>query len=362
MNSTTFGLPVRRLAAATTAALLVGAPAVLATAPAAHATEGHGGKSGAVVLRTGLDVSLLRKTVDVPLNVSLNEVTAPGNADRTALTATLDGVDQGRPFRVLDARVAHARATVTGHRAEGSTELVGARVHVPGLPLLSLIEVEKVTSKAVCEAGRHPVAEANVLGHVKVLGKTVSLSAGGTTRVEVPGVGEVTLDLSKRTTTATTAAAAALELKVSVDPLKLGVAQVEGVVTLAGATCETPKADGAAPGTPASEPPASAPAADDTGTGGSDDQASPSPAARGGDQSDDRSDDKGAEDEGTKSNGAKGTEVTTASAGSGDDGGNLAETGGSSTTPYLAGGAAVLLVGGAGAVWFARARRASRGN
>ncbi|WP_432159310.1 SCO1860 family LAETG-anchored protein [Streptomyces sp. NRRL F-5630] len=326
MNSTTFGLPVRRLAAATTAALLVGAPAVLTAAGTAHATEGHGGKSGAVVLRTGLDVSLLKKTVDVPLNVSLNEVSAPGDADKTALTATLDGVDQGRPFRVLDARVAQAKATADGHRAEGSTTLVGARVHVPGLPLLSLIEVEKVTSKAVCEAGRHPVAEANVLGDVKVLGKTVSLSAGGTTRVEVPGVGEVTLDLSRRTTSATTAAAAALELKVSVDPLKLGVAQVEGTVTLAGATCETPKTED----TPASEPPA----------------ASPSPAAHG--------------DTGTKSNGGKGGEVTTA-AGS-DDGENLAETGGSSATPCLAGGAAVLLVGGAGAVWFARTRRAARGH
>ncbi|MEU6441177.1 SCO1860 family LAETG-anchored protein [Streptomyces sp. NPDC047046] len=346
MNSTTFGLPVRRLAAATTAALLVGAPALLATAGTAHATEGHGGKSGAVVLRTGLDVSLLRKTVDLPLNASLNEVSAPGDADETALTATLDGVDKGRPFRLLDARVAHAKATADGHRAEGSTELVGARVHVPGLPLLSLIEVEKVTSKAVCEVGHRPVAEANVLGHVKVLGKTVRLSAGGTTRVEVPGVGEVTLDLSKRTTTATTAAAAALELKVSVDPLKLGVAQVEGTVTLAGATCETPKTDGAAPGTPASEPPASAPADDSA-----DDAASPSPAAHG--------DGKG--DEGPRSDGAKGTAVTTAAEKS-DDGENLAETGGSSTTPYLAGGAAVLLVGGAGAVWFARARRATRGN
>ncbi|NEA42523.1 SCO1860 family LAETG-anchored protein [Streptomyces sp. SID11385] len=352
MNSTTFGLPARRLAAATTAALLVGAPVLLATAGTAHATEGHGGKSGAVVLRTGLDVSLLRKTVDLPLHVSLNEVSAPGDADETALTATLDGVDKGRPFRVLDARVARAKATADGHSAEGSTELVGARVHVPGLPLLSLVEVEKVTSRAVCEVGHRPVAEANVLGHVKVLGKTVRLSAGGTTRVEVPGVGEVTLDLSKRTTTATTAAAAALELKVSVDPLKLGVAQVEGTVTLAGATCETPKTDGAAPGTPASEPPASAPAddpADDAD--GSGDAASPSPAAHG----------DGKDDEGTRSNGAKGTEVTTA-AGKSDDGANLAETGGSSTTPYLAGGAAVLLVGGAGAVWFARNRRAARGN
>lgn len=341
MNSDTFGLSARRLAAASAAALLTAGPATLATAGSAHATEGHGGKASAVVLRAGLDVSLLNKTVDVPLNVSLNEVQAPRSAEKTALTAELDGVDKGKPFSVLRAEVATADATVDGHKAEGHTNLVNARVHIPGLPLLSLIEVEKVTSRALCETGKAPVAESNVLGHVRVLGKRVTLTAGGSTHVKVPGVGEVTLDLSKRSTTSRTAAASALELNVSVNPLKLNVADVQGNVTLAGASCETPEGGGhdggtAPSGSPSEEPGkghSSAPAAGDPGDSGT------------------GKDDSGAKGTDVKAQGAADTKVTD---GAGD---NLAETGGSSATPYLAGGAGVLLVAGAGAVVMARSRR-----
>ena len=73
-----------------------------------------------------------------------------------------------------------------------------------------------------------------------------SIGAGGPTRVAVPGVGEVTLQLSKTATTTRTAAATALSLDVAVDPLKLNVAKVTGSVVLAEATCETPKAPAAA--------------------------------------------------------------------------------------------------------------------
>lgn len=239
-------MPARRLVAASAAGLLVAAPLALATATTAHATGDHG-RADAVVLRTGLDVSLLGKTVNVPLEVALNEVHAPQSAEKTALTAELSGVDNGRPFSVLNAQVAQAKATADAHKAEGSTTLAQAKVHLPGLPLLPLLEVEKVTATALCEAGKKPVAEANVLGQVTVLGKRVTLTAGGTTQVTVDGVGEVTLDLSKRHTTTSTAAATALELKVAVDPLKLGVAEVDGTVTLAGATCERPAAPAPAP-------------------------------------------------------------------------------------------------------------------
>ncbi|MFC8081007.1 SCO1860 family LAETG-anchored protein [Streptomyces sp. NPDC057307] len=305
MNSNVFRMPARRSAALAAAAALVAGPVVLAAS--AQATGGTGatsgkGKAGAVVLRTGLDVSLLNKSVDVPLRAALNEVRAPADADRTALTVELDGVDQGRPFTVLRADVATARATVDEHRAEGYANIAHAKVHVPGLPLLSLIEVQEVTSKAVCEVGAKPVAESNLLGTVTVLGKKVTLSAAGPTRVEVPGVGEVTLDLSKTRTTSRTAAATALELKVAVNPLKLNVADVQGTLTLAEATCEAP----AAPVKPEQPEP---------------------------------------EKEGVEPQTAE--EPTTE---------NLAETGGSSTTPYLAGGAVLLLAVGGGALVLVRAR------
>ncbi|MFE7806011.1 SCO1860 family LAETG-anchored protein [Streptomyces sp. NPDC057430] len=325
MNSNTFRMPVRRTAAATTAVALAVGP-VLLLAPAAHATGGGEGRATAVVLRTGLDVSLLDKSVQVPLRTSLNEVKAPESENKTALTVKVEGAENGKPIDVLRADVATSKATVDKNKAEGYVNLVKARVHVPGVPLLSLIEVRKVTSRAVCEAGRQPVAESNVLGHVTVFGKKATLSTTGQTKVTVPGIGDVTLDLSRTSTTSRTAAATALELKVEVDPLKLGVAEVNGVVTLAEATCETPKGSGPTdqPTDKPTEKPTEQPS----------EQPSQEPSAQ-------PSDDGG---------------VTTQNDGTHPADQNLAATGGSSTTPYLAGGAIVLLGGGAGALVLARSR------
>ncbi|WP_328402117.1 hypothetical protein OHS70_28930 [Streptomyces sp. NBC_00390] len=304
MNSNTSSIPVRRGAAAAAAAALVIGP-VAAAAPA-HATGGEG-RASAVVLRTALDVSLADKTVDVPLKATLNEVQAPERAGKTALSVRLDSVEGSRPVQLLRADVATAKASADRQVAEAHSNLAHAKLHVPGLPLLSLIEVEKVTSTAVCEAGRQPVATSNVLGKVTVLGKKVTLSAGGPTRVEVPQVGEVSLELSRTRTTSRTAAATALELKVSVNPLELNVAEVTGTVTLAEADCVSP--DAPAEETPAAEQPSQEPAKDVQVQSGEE------PAKE-----------------------------------------NLAETGGSSATAYLAGGAALLLAAGASATVLTRVR------
>ncbi|MFC9297469.1 SCO1860 family LAETG-anchored protein [Streptomyces sp. NPDC057011] len=302
MNSNTFRMPAAVLLATGAVALLTAPPALATGGPGA----GSEGRAGAVVLRTGLDVGLLNKTVHIPLKATLNEVTAPASAaEKTALTVTLDGVEGGAPVSVLRADVATSKATADKTRAEAEANLAKARVHVPGLPALSLIEVEKVTSKAVCEAGKQPVASANVLGTVTALGKKITLSAGGPTKLEVPGVGVVSLELSGTQTTSTTAAAAALRLKVSVNPLNLGVAQVEGEVVLAEAHCESPTG-------PAPSPSAKPDVKPQTGTG---------------------------------------TGITTDA--------NLAETGGGSLTPYVAGGALVLLGIGAAALVVSRRGRAS---
>ncbi|MGW8768608.1 SCO1860 family LAETG-anchored protein [Streptomyces sp. NPDC055815] len=328
MNSNTFRLPVRRSAAAATVAALAVGPVLLA-APAAHATGGEG-RATAVVLRAGLDVSLLGKTVNVPVRTSLNEVEAPESENETALSVKVQGAEGGKPVDLLKADVATADATVDEKKAEGYVNLVKARVHVPGIPLLSLIEVEKVTSKALCEVGKKPVAQSNVLGHVTVFGKKTTLSAAGRTQVAVPGVGEVTLDLSRTSTTSRTAAATALELKVAVNPLKLGVAEVNGTVTLAEATCETPK------GTAPTEKPTEQP------TGKPTQQPSERPTQQ---PSVEPSDAGGIK---TNSGGTTPTE-------------NLAETGGSSTTPYIAAGALALLVAGGGALVVTRSRARNRG-
>ncbi|MEW1890159.1 MULTISPECIES: SCO1860 family LAETG-anchored protein [unclassified Streptomyces] len=372
MNSNTFRLAALAVAAAPVAALV----AVPAHAAPATTTSGGDGKASAVVLRTALDVSLLNKTVDVPLKVTLNEVQAPRSAEQTALSVRLDGVDRGKPFSVLKADVATAKATADQHRAAGYSNLANARVSLPGLTMFPLLKVEKVTSKAVCEAGSRPVAEANVLGSVSVLGKRVTLTAGGTTRVAVPQVGEVTLDLSKTRTTSRTAAAVALQLKVSINPGNLNVADVKGEVTLAEATCETPKGHGGHTGGGGNGGGHNG-GGDNGGNenggnenGGGDNGGNENGGATGGGSTDGGSGDGGATDGGSGNGGSTGGGDKAGSTGGGGDvktqtgtdqapaatDGDLAETGSSSSTPYIAGGAALLLAAGAGAMVLTRRR------
>jgi hypothetical protein len=293
------------------AAALVGAGAL----PAQAEGKADPGEARASVLRTDLEVGLLNKTVDVPLATSLNEVRAPQGdahrAGRTALTAEVDGAEHDRPFSVLKAEVAEAQAEAGDERTAAHVTLAHARLHLPGLPFVPLLDVEQVTSSVECPVGGKPTAKANVLGTVTVLGKRTRLTAGGPTLVEVPEVGKVSLELSGTQVTDDTAAASALKLSVHVDPLHLGVAEVDGTVTVAGVSCRTPQPapdeDGTTPQT--TQPKDTEPAAHH------------SPAA----------------------------EVA---------GPALAETGGSPVLPYLAGGAALLL-GAGGALLFAR--RSGRG-
>ncbi|MCC9742239.1 SCO1860 family LAETG-anchored protein [Streptomyces sp. MNU89] len=343
MNSNAFVPPVRRTAAALTAAALAAAPVLLAGAAPAYASGGDG-KAGAVVLRADLGVTLLDRT-RVPLNVTLNEVQAPESARETLLTARVEGAHRGRPVEVLKAAVATADAKTEAGKAEGRANLVNARVYVPGLKHRPLIELDQVTSTAVCPAGKQPTAEAKIPGHVTVFGQRVELSAEGTARADVKGVGSVELALAKTTTTATTAAATALELQVSVTPeltapKKLNVAAVEGKVTLVEATCVSP-AGGSGDGGPGT----GNGGATEGGTGGS---------GGGSGEGDGSGDGSGSGDGDGSGDGVS----TQTGSGSGED--NLAATGGNSTTPYLAAGAGALLAAGGVSVFVARRRAAAR--
>jgi LPXTG-motif cell wall-anchored protein len=309
------------------AAVLLATAALLGAAAPAQAAEGdrdEEGTASAAVLRTGLTVSLLNSAVEEPLDVTLNEVTAPSpqgsSAEETLLTARLDGVEGGEPFEMLRADVASAEAAADADGSRAEVTLAQATVHLPGLPLLSLIEAETVTASAVCDAGAAPVADADLGGTVHVLGENVTLGADGSTTVEVPGVGQATLDLSVTETTDTTAAAAALKLSVAVDPLDLGVAAVDGQVTLAEAECESP------------------------GPYGEDDPGADEPADEG---------------PGTQTGEDGGAAEPVAEEAADPD---LAATGGNSATPYLAGGAVALLAAGGVTLFYVRRRAAGTGD
>lgn len=284
------------------------------------------------MLRTGLDVSLLNKSVQVPLKVTLNEVQAPASAKKTALSVNVDGVEGGAPVSVLRADVATANATADEHRAEGYTNLAKASIHVPGLPVLSLIEVEKVTSKAVCETGRKPVAESNVLGHVAVLGKKVTLSmrrtdpGGGAGRRR--GLPRPVQDGHHRAHGGRDGAPA------------------QGV----GQPAESQRRRGGGRGHPRR--------GDLRDPEGAEDPEEPG-STNGGSTGGDSGGGSTGGDSGTSGGDVK--TQTGSDTGTAPTGANLAETGGSSATPYIAGGAALLLAVGAGATVLTRRRAYSQG-
>ncbi|WP_314176330.1 SCO1860 family LAETG-anchored protein [Streptomyces winkii] len=276
----------------------------LATVPAyAASADGHSGSTGkatAAAARADLNVSVAN-AAKVPVRASLNAVSAPSDAEKTLLTADVKGANKGQPVTLVQADVARSGAKADEQRSIGKVRLAGVRAFAPGLPGKPLLSADLLTANASCRAGEKPTAKSQ-LEKVTVLGKPVTLDAGGSKKVELPGLGSVDVSLEQEKTTGSTGAATALKLSYEVNPAKLNVVKAAGEIVLSEATCESPKGGGAGDNEPAPQ------------TGGS----------------------------------------------SGDDGGGLAETGGNAATPIIAGVGAVLVLGG-GTMYLIRRRSAQRG-
>ncbi|MER7585686.1 SCO1860 family LAETG-anchored protein [Kitasatospora sp. NPDC097691] len=307
-----------------------GAP-VAQAASGAPSAEPFPGKARAVTAELALDVKLLNNAVDVPVNIALNKVESPAQrwgsprpeaGGGSVLTAKVDGVDQQGPVTLVKADVGKSVTRVDAKGATASVKLVNADVHAPGLPATALLGLEAMSAEATCPVDGQPTADVVAPAKLTVLGKPVTVGLYGPTKVDVPLIGSVTVEFSKKTTTSTTAAASALEVQVEVNPLNLNVAKVSGKVTVASVGCEKPSAPSAAPSvTNAPSAAASAQPVADTTTSRA---AAPQAGAE-----------KSAQPE------------------------RLATTGGSSATGPLAAGAAALVGGGAAALWATRRRRAA---
>ncbi|MCQ4080779.1 LPXTG cell wall anchor domain-containing protein [Streptomyces sp. RB6PN25] len=321
-------MPARRSAAAIGAAvgLAAGALALTPSAQAASPASSGDGRATATVLRANLDASLLQDKANVPLHAVLDDVHAPADAHQNTLNAKVQAPVNGGQFNILTADVAAASATADQQKTEGYANLVNAKVELPGLPE-PVLQAKVLTARATCVAGEHPTANASLLKLV-VLGKAQEVKVGQTITVPVPGVGQVSVDLTTTNTTSSTAAATALGLHISVNPLKAGIADLEGNVTLAHATCEAPSGGGS--------------------TGGSTGGGSTSGSTGGGNTS-------GGSTSGASQGASSGT-TAGSTAGTGE---HLAETGASSNTPYIAGGAVALVVAGGAVVYVTRRRRSS---
>ncbi|OKJ06674.1 SCO1860 family LAETG-anchored protein [Kitasatospora sp. CB01950] len=296
-------------------ALAASALAVALPMPAHAADAGASakpGKASAVTAELALDVTLLN-AIKVPVNVALNKVESPAQRDGAMLTATVDGVDNGKPVNLVKAQVGKSVTKVDDKQATASVQLVGADVHVPGLPLTTLLGLDAMSTEVTCPVNGQPTAKVTSPVKLTVLGKSVTVGLNSPTHVDVPAIGTVDVEFSKKTVTSSTAAASALEVQVSINPLNLNVAKVDGKVTIAAVSCEKPV-------------PAAAPATDTSAT--------PSPSGT-----------------------APGTtgQNRTAPKESGEE---LAYTGSTGTAAMAAGGFTLLVAGGA-AVWMTRRRRAA---
>ena len=264
----------------------------------AHAApaDGHSGSKGkasAVAARADLNVSVAN-AAKVPVRASLNSVSAPRDADKTLLTAEVNGANKGQPVKLVQAEVARSGAKAGAQRSVGHVKLAGLRAFAPGLPTKPLVSADLLTATALRKAGQKPVAKAD-LENVSVLGKPVTLNGVGSQKIELPGVGTVDVALEEETTEAASGAATALKLSYEVNPAKLNIVKAAGEIVLSEATCESPKGapEGNDPGPQTGE----------------------------------------------------------------DDEGGLAETGGNSATPIIAGVGALLVAGG-GALYLIRRRSA----
>lgn len=307
-----FGSRARRSALLGAATVMVGGAMVSSVPAHAAPADGHSastGKASAAAARADLEVSVA-DAAKVPVNASLNSVSAPENAQKKLLTAKVDGANKGQPLKLVQADVARSGAKADEQRSSGNVKLVGLQAFAPGLLGKPLVSADLLTADATCKAGEKPTAEAD-LKNVSVLGKPVEVGVANQ-QVKVAGVGTVDITLEQETTKTASSAATALKLSYEVNPANLNIVKAAGEIVLSEATCSTPKGGGdqETGGTSG-------------GTGGNE----PGPETGGGDGGGD----------------------------GGDDG--LAETGGSSVTPYIA-GAGALLVAGGGALYLIRRRGA----
>ncbi|MFJ8439196.1 SCO1860 family LAETG-anchored protein [Kitasatospora griseola] len=295
-------------------ALAVSALAVALPLPAYAADAGtpaKPGKASAVTAELALDVTLLN-TVKVPVDVALNKVESPAQRDGAMLTATVDGVGNGQPVTLVKAQVGKSVTKADAQQATASVQLVGADVHAPGLPLTTLLGLDAMSAEVSCPVDGRPTAKVTAPAKLTVLGKSVTVGLNSPTHVDVPAIGSVDVEFSKKTVTTSTAAASALEVQVSINPLNLNVAKVDGKVTVAAVSCEKPVA-------------AVVPAAASS--------AAPNPSGAASGTAQNRPTPK-------------------------DSGEELAYTGSTGTTALAAGGVTLVVAGGA-AVWMTRRRRAA---
>ena len=233
---------MRRRTLASLAALVLTAAAVLGAAPAGAAP----GDAAATGLTADLDATVAGVSAD--LSGSVGAVTAPPSS-----SAELVGADATLGGAALELSASAVSTDATSEPGIGSSafaEVADVQLDAPVLtPIIGGLLLDGsgtvIRAEADCPVGSAPTASVSDDITLSIAGVDVVVDADGSAEVDLLGVGgavigTVTLQLDETTTTSTTAAAVAVQLDLTVD--LVGVAVIEGSVTIAQASCETPTA------------------------------------------------------------------------------------------------------------------------
>jgi hypothetical protein len=218
------------------------------------------GTATATVAQTSLDVKVLPgllggSGLDLPINLTLHQETAPTDGtlvnDTSSVLKLRDDLlgALGLPAQSADLIKADAVSdtvrTTPGY-SQAYVTLANVRLFLPLLSLPSSVSsdgalrLDAVSAVATCVAGQRPTAQFQLPAQLTLFGQNVQLPANGTATLSLPLLGSITVQLGPQTITTATSASAAV--RASLDINVLGVAELTGQVTLASATCTSPRA------------------------------------------------------------------------------------------------------------------------
>jgi LPXTG-motif cell wall-anchored protein len=221
--------------------------------------------------------------LDVPLaNLALGEADAPtANGDsanftnsvvrlRDDLINTLHLPGPEADLIKADAVSGTARViTGPGGYSQAYATVTNLRLFLPLLTLPGasadngILKVDLVSAQATCVPGQKPVASAKMPTTIQLLGRDIPVPLTGEVKLDLPGVADIDVQLAPTTTVDSAGASSAVVAQIKLNAL--GLASVNGGITLAKAACTTPAA---APNPGAGGVPTSAASSSNSAVGG----------------------------------------------------------------------------------------------
>lgn len=226
------------------------------------------GTASAKVASVGLDLRVLggllgSSGLDVPLDITLDQASAPQDGTSTSSTTSLlqvrDGLlgalripAQDADDDLLKADTASSTVRTLPTYSQAYATAANVRLFLPfvSLPAVDasdgVLRVDSVSAVATCDAGARPTAATQLPAQLTLLGHDLQLPDDGEARISIPLLGSIDVQVGPQTSVTATSATATVAASVDID--LLGLLHISGQVTLAQASCTPPPAGTTPPG------------------------------------------------------------------------------------------------------------------